>query len=178
MHGLVNRSIQVFLRDTYGAELWQAVARDAALGFDSFEAMQCYDDRLTPRIIDAAARRLDRPREQVLEDLGTYLISHPNLGRLRRLLRFGGVTFVDFLHSLDEIRERAHLALPDLDVPQMRLRAIGADGDRLHPGHAPVRFQDAGAHVALVADELVEAHVARRFLQHLAPTTTEISPEG
>ena len=38
MHGLINRSIEVLLRDTYGAELWLTVAGDAALGFDSFEA--------------------------------------------------------------------------------------------------------------------------------------------
>jgi hypothetical protein len=122
MHGLINRSIQYFLRDTYGLELWCEVAQAAGLGFDSFETMLTYDDRLTSAVVDAAAQCLDRPRETVLEDLGTYLVSHPNLERLRRLLRFGGVNFVDFLHSLDDLPGRSRLALPDLDVPVLELQ--------------------------------------------------------
>lgn len=127
MHGLVNRSIQCFLRDTYGEELWLAVARDAELGSDSFETMLTYDDSLTSAVIEAAARRLDRSREAVMEDLGTYLVSHPNLERVRRLLRFGGVGFVDFLHSLDDLPGRARLALPDLELPRLALEDEGDD---------------------------------------------------
>lgn len=121
MHGLINRSIQCFLRDTYGAATWAHVARAARLGFDSFEAMLAYDPTLTEDVIQAASDVLGRPRETVLEDLGTYLVSHPNLEPLRRLLRFGGVTFVDFLHSLEDLPERGRLALPDLDLPNLAL---------------------------------------------------------
>jgi hypothetical protein len=126
MHGLINRSIQSFLRDTYGQELWRRVARDARLGFENFEAMLAYDDALTDAVLNAAARALDRPREALLEDLGTYLVSHPNLEPLRRLLRFGGVSFVDFLHSLDDLPERGRLAVPDLELPRFELHPLSA----------------------------------------------------
>lgn len=132
MHGLINRSIQCFLRDTYGEALWFAVAQKAGLGLDGFEPMLIYDDRLTGAVIDAAAVLLDRPRESLLEDLGTYLVSHPNLESLRRLLRFGGVGFVDFLHSLDDLPGRARLALPDLDLPRITLQDSGEDHFTLH----------------------------------------------
>lgn len=121
MHGLVNRSVQSFLRDTYGAGLWSVIARDLGMGVDGFEAMMRYDDALTDALLAAAARRLDRPRETILEDIGTYLVSHPNHERLRRLLRFGGVGFIDFLHSLDELPDRGRLAVPDLDLPALEL---------------------------------------------------------
>ncbi len=62
----------------------------------------------------------------LLEDLGTYLVSHPNVQGLRRLLRFGGAGFIDFLHSLDELHDRARLAVPDLDLPQLELRDHGS----------------------------------------------------
>jgi len=117
MHGLINRSIQCFLRDTYGAETWGAVTREAGLGFDSFEPMLTYECALTEAVITTAAHLLKRSRETLLEDFGTYLVSHPNLEALRRLLRFGGVTFVDFLHSLEDLPGRGKLALPDLDLP-------------------------------------------------------------
>lgn len=122
MHGLINRSIQCFLRDTYGPEIWAQVAMSADLEFDSFEALLIYEADLTEAVLDAAGRLLDKPREVLLEDLGTYLVSHPNVEALRRLLRFGGTTFEEFLHSLNELRDRARLAVSELEMPQLELR--------------------------------------------------------
>ena len=47
MHGLVNRSLQCFLRDTYGAPLWDRLAEGVGVGPQGFEAMLVYDDGLT-----------------------------------------------------------------------------------------------------------------------------------
>ncbi len=123
MHGLVNRSIQCFLRDTYGAKLWAKVASEAGISPAGFEALLSYDDGLTDVVIDAAARRLGKPREALLEDVGIYLAG---LEPLRRLLRFGGVDYVDFLQSLDELPERVRLAVPELDIPDLVLTPAGA----------------------------------------------------
>ncbi|MFA5537919.1 MAG: heme NO-binding domain-containing protein [Gemmobacter sp.] len=128
MHGLVNRSIQCFLRDTYGPGCWAAVARAAGVGPGGFETMLHYDDALTGAMLDAAAGQLRRPREAVLEDLGIYLISHPGPEFLRRLLRFGGVGFADFLHSLEDLPERGRLAVPDLDLPELKLAEQAGPG--------------------------------------------------
>jgi hypothetical protein len=70
---------------------------------------------------NVAAMQLSKPRDAILEDVGTYLVSHPNKESLRRLLRFGGVTFTEFLHSLDDLPDRARLAVPDLDLPELEL---------------------------------------------------------
>lgn len=125
MHGLINRSIQCFLRDTYGLALWKRVADQAGVGVTGFEAMLTYDDSLTHAVLDAAAAVLSRSRDGLLEDLGTFLISNAGFESLRRLLRFSGVTFADFLHSLDDLPARGHLALPDLDLPDLELVDLG-----------------------------------------------------
>ena len=104
-----------------------------------------YDAALTDAVINTAARHLDRPRDTVLEDLGTYLVSHPNVEALRRLLRFGGVDFVDFLHSLEDLPGRGRMAVPDLDMPKLALAELGADKFFL-TCHAPVQ---GGGHVML-----------------------------
>ena len=39
MHGLVNRSIQSFLQDTYGERLWARIADGLELEPSGFEAM-------------------------------------------------------------------------------------------------------------------------------------------
>jgi Haem-NO-binding len=118
MHGLVNRSFQNFLRDTYGAALWERVAHGADLPPQGFEALLTYDDRLTEAMIGEASQRLAKPRDALLEDFGIYLAGREGL---RRLLRFGGADFVDFLYSLEELPGRAKLAVPDLILAEVML---------------------------------------------------------
>ncbi len=117
MHGLVNRALQRFVVDTYGADAWAHVAEKAAIGVSSFESMLVYDDSVTDAMLAASVHVLDKSREALLEDLGNYLVAHPNCEVLRRLLRFGGESFTEFLSSLDDLPERARLAVPDLEFP-------------------------------------------------------------
>ena len=124
MHGLVNRAIQFFVRDSFGAARWRAICHAAGLEHCDFEAMLHYDDAVTERLLEAMAEDIGVPRECLLEDIGTYLVSHPNVEALRRLLRFGGETFVDFLYSLEELPDRARLAVDDLGLPELELREV------------------------------------------------------
>lgn len=121
MHGLINRAIQCYVRDTHGEAVWGRVTRHAGLGFDGFETMLTYDDALTEDVLQACVGVLGRTREVILEDLGTFLISNHSSDALRRLLRFGGVSFTDFLQTLEDTRGRGRLALPDLDLPRLDL---------------------------------------------------------
>jgi hypothetical protein len=91
----------------------------------NFEPMPSYDDALTHQLIDAGVQTLGRPRETLLEDLGHYLVSNANVTSVRRLLRFSGVNFVDFVNALEEFPERGHLALPDLDLPEIEVMDQG-----------------------------------------------------
>lgn len=126
MHGLINRSFQNFMRDSYGREKWLEAAARAGVSPPDFEAMLTYDDALTPKVLDAMATLLDRSRADLMEDIGIYLVTHPNTEAVRRLLRFGGVTFEDFLHSLDDLPDRARMAVADLHLPAIELHAHGA----------------------------------------------------
>ncbi len=132
MHGVINRSIQCFIQDTYGAASWGAVAARAELKVPGFEAMLTYDDALTDRVINAGTQVLGRTRETLLEDLGHYLVSHDTLTSLRRLLRFSGVNFSDFVNSLEELPDRGRLALPNLDMPELELTDHGQGQFTLH----------------------------------------------
>jgi hypothetical protein len=152
MHGLILRAIQCFLRDIWGANLWLAVAQDLRLPPAGFEAMLTYDPALGPTLIDAAAARLNRSRDSLLEDLGNYLVSHPRREGVRRLLRFGGADFPEFLHSLDQLPGRVRLAVPDLRLPPLRVTELAPDRYRLSVGPDPL-----AAPVAPVLAGLVRA---------------------
>jgi len=122
MHGLMNRAIEVFVRDTYGRKMWAQMACKAQLETPEFEAMLMYPDAVTVNVLDAVCAELGKTRAEVLEDIGTYIVSHSSSQALRRLLRFAGTDFVEFLNSLDDLPARARLAVPDLALPPIELR--------------------------------------------------------
>ncbi len=143
MHGMVNRALQGFLVSTYGEEIWTEVRSQAALPFEEFEAMLHYDDGLTLSCFQAACQVLHKHPNALLEDLGTWLVTDKNLEPLRRLLRFSGARFLDFLHSLEEMGDRGRLAMPDLEMPVIELERQDPSSFRLRakwvlPGIAPI----------------------------------------
>ncbi len=122
MHGLINSAVQSFFCSAYGGDRWRRVTAAAGLDFSEFEAMLVYDDELSMRVLGAACAESGRTQPELLEDLGTYLVCDPALEPLRRLLRFGGASYTEFLHSLDDLPDRARLAVSDLHLPHMELR--------------------------------------------------------
>lgn len=124
MHGMINRALQGFIVETYGKDVWAEVRSVADLRFDEFEAMLRYDDALTISCFEAVTRIVHQPEVSVLEDLGTFLITHPPLDPLRRLLRFGGASFAEFVLSLEELADRGRMAIPDIEVPEITVRQI------------------------------------------------------
>jgi hypothetical protein len=173
MHGLVSKAFQSFLSDTFGEPAWQAVLHRSGLwdsvGPEGFDPLHVYGPEVGPAILSAAAAELGRPGEQLLEDMGIYLVSNPRTERLRRLLRFGGLTFTEVLGSLDDLPGRARLAVPDLDLPEIALDPAG-DGRFVltfrdcMPGFAQVMMgilrtlaDDYGALVVIEAAEPAQA---------------------
>lgn len=127
----------------YGDQIWREVRDIASVGPDGFEAMLSYDDMQTVACFEAACHVLHRAPNQLLEDIGTFCVTNPPLDPLRRLLRFGGSHFLEFLMSLEELGERGRLAIPDLEMPSISVEALDPSSYRLSarwvlPGIGPV----------------------------------------
>lgn len=168
MHVLVTRSIESFLRDTYGEAFWASSLRSAGLLEENAEIHYRCDEDETRALLIAAGAQLKKPIEHLLEDLGTYLVSHRNSQRVRRLLRFAGETFEDFLHSLDDLPDRTRLAVGDLSLPGLELWEESDGSYRLDienslPGFAPTLLGALRAmaddYGALVLMELEEGKI-------------------
>ncbi len=127
MDALLLRSLQSYVRDTFGFAVWQAVCRQSSRSVDTFEPMLRYDRGMADRVAQITATILGRPVEAVWEDMGTYLVTNPSHEGVRRLMRFGGIGFTDFLHSLEELPGRARLAMPDLALPEITLTELDPD---------------------------------------------------
>ena len=122
MHGLVLTALQSFMLSTYGRSRWENVIQDSAAGVLEFEAMMTYPVSTAYAVLDTSADQLGRSRDELLEDLGTFLVSDTKMESFRRLMRFSGVDYVDFLYALEELPERTRLAVPDLILPGLELR--------------------------------------------------------
>lgn len=131
MHGLINKSLEVFVRETYGLEKWQMIAVQADVPEGAFESMLTYPDDVTDRVLETALRVLDKERDGFLEDLGTFLVSHHSVEALRRLLRFNGATFHGFVDALDDLHGRSRLAVPGLDMPMLDVDPDGRNAFRV-----------------------------------------------
>lgn len=125
MHGLINRSIEGFLRGTYGDPFWRGVAEASGIDARGFQTVRDYPDAITHTLINQAALDLGKPEYELLEDLGAWLAQ---VEPLRRLLRFSGGSFLDFLLALDELPGRAQMVVPDLGMPRIRVEVSGMEG--------------------------------------------------
>ncbi len=138
MDALLLRSLQSYVLDTFGTASWQKVCAAAGLTVATFEPMLRYDPGTADRIAKVVAGVLGRAVDTVWEDVGTYLVTNPGQEGVRRLLRFGGAGFADFLHSLEDLPGRARLAMPHLDAPELVLDEVGPDRFELRC-QSPVR---------------------------------------
>lgn len=118
MLGVINKSIQAFLCKHHGPALWREISERLGVGPEGFEAMLSYDDHVTERLLDLSERLTGKPRESLLEDIGADVAQTE---AVRRLLRFGGADYLEFLLSLDDLQGRGQMALPDLDLPELTL---------------------------------------------------------
>lgn len=124
MHRLVIRAVQEFLRDTYGEALLREVAACERTAAGSGEWGRADDANATKRrlrgesVISAAADILDKPAIELFEDLGAWLAQREPI---RRLLRFSGRDFKDFVLSLEELPGRVHYVIPDMEIPAIQV---------------------------------------------------------
>lgn len=124
MHGLILWIFEAFVRLTYGDQVWEKVLTDLDLHVQSVEPMFHYDVQIGLSILRQLSIAQGRDRNSLLEDFGTFLVTDPRVERVRRLLRFGGVEYTDFLHSLEDLKGRARLAVSDLTLPDIQVDEV------------------------------------------------------
>ncbi len=171
MHGMINRGLQSYIRDIHGPDIWEETCELAKLPHCNFETMLTYEDATTENLLNSFGDITRRSRDEILEDFGTYIVSETALSTVRRLLKFGGSSYVAFLQSLDFVYDRAKLAVPDLDIPTLKLETRDKQHFTLY-----ARFQKRAFGAALLgllralADDyntLVSIEHSRNSLRHV-----------
>lgn len=154
MNGIAARAIERFVCDTYGEAAWHDVVRRARLPVNSFELLLTYPENTTARLVATSTAVLGRQVHDLMEDLGTYLVTHDNMAAVRRLLRYGGADFESFLDSLDDLPDRTRLAFPELVLPRLRTRPRGAGAFDVECGEAtPLMVHVLAGAIRAMADD-------------------------
>ena len=166
MLGVVNKTIEAFVCQRYGDKLWADLLIVLSLPGYEFEAMLTYEDGITYDLIDRLAKRQSKMHQDVLENIGGYLVAEDSQASIRRLLRFGGATFENFLLSLDDLNDRVALALDILEMPMIRVLPLSAE--KIHVRVAPKwhGFSDVLVGLRALADD----YGALVFMDRLADT--------
>lgn len=134
MYGLFLRALQNYVRVTFGLDPLDRALQACGAPPEGFEPLLHYERADLRDFLARISAELGRGQDGILEDLGTFIITDEAYSAARRLLRFGGATFVEFLYSLEELPERIRFALPDDDYPVLFLRDQGEGQYRLFCG--------------------------------------------
>lgn len=117
MNRLIDHALRAFLVKTYGQDLVQHVSGETD-GLRFRPELPVVEFATTG--LSTAASHLSKAPCEMFEDLGAWLTQ---IEPIRRLLRFSGRDFHDFLLRLEELPGRAHLVLPKLGVPPLVIEA-------------------------------------------------------
>ena len=132
MYGMVNRAVEEMVCGTYGDATWEAIKRCAGVEVDAFISNEAYPDETTYRLVDATAKVLNLPADQVLESFGAHWVLHTAKDGYGSLMKAGGASMGEFLRNLPTFHARVVLIYPNLKPPRFQLSHIEENSLRLH----------------------------------------------
>lgn len=116
MQGLIHYSVETFIRQRRGEAAWRDVAARAGLDALGFDAFRHYPPQMLDALIAAGCAEFGLDRAEFLDDLGQWLAG---IEELRRILRFSGSCYADFVFALEHLHLRGEMVLPGLDLPRI-----------------------------------------------------------
>ncbi|HWL56547.1 MAG TPA: heme NO-binding protein [Paracoccus sp. (in: a-proteobacteria)] len=122
---LLDRSIEGFVRGCYGDQAWCDILAAANLPPEAPLTLSLSRMTRARRLVLIASRRLGKLPEDILEDLGGWLVRRE---AIRRLLRFSGPSYAEFVLSLGELPARAAMVLDGMPDVSLAVRRRGPSG--------------------------------------------------
>lgn len=115
MDRLVYSAVEGFLNDVYGGSFCARVV-ERTLNDETRSRARPNSQAGAVAVMAAAAEELNKSLTELWEDLGAWLAQRKSI---RRLLRFSGRDFADFLFGLPEFPDYVRLVVPDASIPPM-----------------------------------------------------------
>ena len=132
MYGMVNHGIQTFVMKNFGEADWNDICAKVGLKDRNFEGMMTYPDEVTYKLVGVLSEKYDLTPEQVLKTFGDYWVDYSGASTIGQLLRFGGLSLIERLDTLNEMHDRIKMSMPHLKPPTFEFEEGDGTEHKLH----------------------------------------------
>lgn len=136
MYGMLLESIQHYLKEIYGEEVWNKIRALAGVENRVFVTHHRYSDELFHKIADSAAEVVGKQNEWKKKDFmkffGNCFVKFFSNYGYDRIVRVTGRSLGAFLNSIDNIHEQMRFGYPKMESPSFYCEDETSSGLSLH----------------------------------------------
>lgn len=154
MYGMIHRAVRQLVLDQKGRAAWEAIEVAAEVTPADFISSATYDDIITTRLLDEAARSLGMETSSLLRQFGAYWVVYAGRGYFSPFLDFTGRDLITFLSNLDLMHKGIHDVMPQSKMPSFKVKSE-------RPGNIVVEYRSTRRGLTPFVEGLMEGLLAR-----------------
>lgn len=131
MYGMVNRAIELFIKEEHGNEIWERVASLANVTAD-FISMEQYPDAVSVSLVVELSKVTELTPNQILASVGEFWVDFAHKSAYGDLLDMAGDSLPEVLANLDDMHARIGQSFDALKPPSFWVSDLTEDSLILH----------------------------------------------
>jgi len=132
MYGLINKSIEELVKESFSEEIWLKVLEKSNIEHDFFISSEAYDDSVTYKLVGAISELTDLSVTDILMSFGEWWVLRTSKEKYGSLMESGGSNLKEFLVNLPVFHNRVMLIYPKLTPPEFRVSHIEESSIYVH----------------------------------------------
>ncbi|KAF8771590.1 soluble guanylate cyclase 89Db-like [Argiope bruennichi] len=134
MYGMLLESIQHFVQEEYGEEVWNQVLEESGFKNAVFTTHKVYPDMLIPKLALACSKfsNSEAKVDDFLCFFGRCFVRFFTHYGYDTLIRASGRYFRDFLNGIDNLHHQIRFSYPKMQSPSFYVESEDIGGARLH----------------------------------------------
>jgi hypothetical protein len=132
MYGMINQAIKDLVCHQAGEDIWLEICRETEMDPEGFEALTPYPDRLTYKLVGAAAKRLETTQEELLKRFGRHWIIYTGEQGYGEVMRLFGKDFRSCLANLNRMHGHMGAMMPQLKPPRFTVTEDSPESITVH----------------------------------------------
>ncbi|MBN1824655.1 MAG: heme NO-binding domain-containing protein [Candidatus Eisenbacteria bacterium] len=127
MKGIINQAIQEYVVHTRGDEAWWKIREETGIREVSFNPSRDYPDEWTARLLDHLSADSGRIKEDLLRDIGRFLVPHTLKRVYPTYIALAGNDVFSFLARVGLIHRKVVSCIPNAKPPSIEVLERGED---------------------------------------------------
>ncbi|XP_067617645.1 soluble guanylate cyclase 89Da-like [Eurosta solidaginis] len=128
MYGMLLESVQHFIQEEFGEDIWRQVCHIIDCRHNTFKTHQIYPDTLMPDIAAALSALTGKSFDWCMSFFGSCFVRFFTNFGYDKMIRATGRYFCDFLQSIDNIHLQMRFTYPKMKSPSMQLAEVDDNG--------------------------------------------------